>query len=134
MSMVTVGWYLHPIEAEIARGMLESEGIPAFLHSVGYSQLNWIMTLALGGILLQVPASAEQEARALLASIENRPDDGTQPSESCPKCGGTEVEKVKMTWRVALLIVHFLNIPLPFSTRERKCRTCGRVWDSVDDH
>lgn len=50
LGPVTVGWYLHPIEAEIARGRLESEGIPAFLHSNNHSQLDWPITLALGGI------------------------------------------------------------------------------------
>ena len=63
---VTVGWYLNPVEAQIAKSQLESEGIPAFLHSINHSSMIWPITLALGGIQLQVPPSAVDRAKEIL--------------------------------------------------------------------
>ena len=85
MPPVTVGCYLHPIEAEIARGRLESEGIPAFLHSNNHSQIDWPITLALGGIRLQVPSCAAQKAREILQSVVPLPD--SDEEIACPSCG-----------------------------------------------
>jgi len=123
---VTVAWYLHPIEAEIARGRLESEGIPAFLHTKGHSQLDWPITLALGGIRLQVPPSAAGNAREILESVEPLPDGDEEIS--CPGCGGSETVLEESSWRIAFLVVHFLHVPLPFKRGQRKCNACGTRW------
>jgi hypothetical protein len=111
---VTVGWYLHPLEAEIARGLLESEGIPAFLHSCQHSLLNWPMTLALGGVRLQVPPSAVGQALEVLsASVSSE-----SSSEAEFHMGRNEEdwEWRTLSWKLALVAIHFLNVPLPFST------------------
>lgn len=122
---VTVGWYLHPVEAEIARGRLESEGIPAFLHSSGHSQLDWPITLALGGIRLQVPPGVASEAGDILASVEPLPHG---EEDDCPKCGSTETVLEELSWRVAFLVVRLLHVPLPFSRRRKKCLDCESKW------
>ena len=119
LSPVTVGWYLHPIEAEIARGRLESEGIPAFLHSNNHSNLDWPLTLALGGIKLQVPAGAAQEATEILQSVDPLPDD--QEEIECPSCGSLDTKKEETSWEIAILVVQFLNLPRPFRRGQRRC-------------
>ena len=123
---VTVGWYLHPIEAEIARGRLESEGIPAFLHSNNHSNLDWPLTLALGGIKLQVPPGAAQEATEILQSVEPLPDE--EEEIACPNCGSLDTKKEETSWEIAILVVHFLNIPLPFRRGQRRCNECDKKW------
>ena len=123
---VTVGWYLHPIEAQIALSRLEWEGIPAFLHSYEHANLDWPITLALGGIRLQVPPSFAEEAREVLAVQNPEPEDLDE--EVCPKCGSTEIAKNSFSWRVAFLIVHFLHIPLPFRRDTEICRSCNHIW------
>ncbi|WP_084155795.1 DUF2007 domain-containing protein [Halomonas halocynthiae] len=120
---VTVGWYLDPIEAEIARGLLESAGIPAFLHSKEHSQIDWPVTLALGGIRLQVPPSAAADATAILDSVSSVPESKNEPS--CPKCGSRDVISQNRSWCIAFLVVHALKIPLPFKSPQKKCRDCG---------
>ena len=80
---VTVGWYLNPIEAQIAKSQLESEDIPAFLHSVNHSSMVWPITLALGGIQLQVPPSAAARAKEIL-NIEDHAQD--EDAVLCPNC------------------------------------------------
>lgn len=122
---VTVGWYLHPIEAEIARGRLESEGIPAFLHSKGHSQVNWPITLALGGIRLQVPPGAASDAAEILDSVEPLP---YSEEDYCPGCGSIEATPEELSWRIAFLVVHFLHFPLPFSRGQKSCKECGARW------
>jgi len=124
-SPVTVGWYLHPIEAEIARGRLESEGIPAFLHTQGHSQLDWPITLALGGIRLQVPPSAVGDAGEILASVEPLPDNA---EEICPECGAASAVPDDLSWKIAFLAVHVVHVPLPFTRGKRKCLQCGTKW------
>lgn len=121
---VTVGWYLHPIEAEIARGRLESEGIPAFLHSNNHSHLEWPLTLALGGIRLQVPPGAAQEAIEILQSVEPLPDEESELT--CPFCRSMDTKKEETSWEIAFLVLHFLNIPLPFKRGQRRCKACKK--------
>lgn len=124
---VTVGWFLHPLEAEIARGRLESEGVPAFLHSNHHSNLDWPITLALGGIRLQVPPGAAHEAVKILQSVEPLPD-SEEEEMACPECGSRDTVKAELSWRIAILAVHFLYIPLPFRRGRRRCRACGKKW------
>ena len=126
VAPVTVGWYLHPIEAEIARGRLESEGVPAFLHSNNHSQVNWPITLALGGIRLQVPSSAAQEAKEILQSVVPLPD--SEEDIACPSCGSLDSKPEETSWEIAFLVVHFLHLPLPFRRGGRRCQECGRKW------
>jgi hypothetical protein len=123
---VTVGWYLHPIEAEIARGLLESEGIPAFLHTNNHSLLDWPLTLALGGIRLQVPPGAAQEAIEILQTVDPLPD--IQEEIACPDCGSLNTKDEETSWQIAFLIVHFLHIPLPFRRGYRRCLGCDKKW------
>lgn len=126
VAPVTVGWYLHPIEAEIARGRLESEGIPAFLHSNNHSQLDWPIALALGGIKLQVPSGAAKNATEILQSVVPLPD--SEEEKACLVCGSLDTQTEETSWQIAILIVHFLHIPLPFRRGQRRCRECDKKW------
>ena len=64
-ELVMIGRYLDPAEAQMAKGMLESEGIEVFL--IG-ANANAMMPLAFR-VRLQVMAQDEQAARALLAEV-----------------------------------------------------------------
>lgn len=65
-------------QAEIAvlYSFLEGHGIWTALHSHGQVAVNWGITLALGGVRLQVREEDAPEARALLAEIAQRPFTG----------------------------------------------------------
>lgn len=121
-----VGWYLHPIEAEIARGRLEIEGIPAFLHSNNHSQMDWPITLALGGIGLQVPSCAAGKALEILQSVVPLPD--SDEELACPSCGSRDAKPEETSWEIAFLVVHFFHLPLPFRRGGQRCRVCDRKW------
>ncbi len=122
---VTVGWYLDPLEAEIARGKLNSEGIPAFLHSQNHALMEWTMILALGGIRLQVPPSAVEDARRVLARDDTLQEDAVPV---CPDCGSEQVTPLRGSRSLALLIVHAFQVPLPFNGSGRRCVDCGNRW------
>ena len=65
----TIDRFFHPTDAHIAAGKLESEGIPVFLLGINHASANWLLSNALGGIRLQVPASQVDDARQILVQI-----------------------------------------------------------------
>ena len=65
-SWITIKHFYHPTEAHIAAGRLGSEGIPVFLHGINHATANWLITTALGGIRLQVPENAVEDAKQIL--------------------------------------------------------------------
>jgi hypothetical protein len=83
--MQTVGWYYTPIEAEIARGLLESQGLSPFLHSINHAWANWPYCLALGGVKLQVPYWEVEEALEILSLPEVHNE-----ADTCKSCGSSE--------------------------------------------
>ncbi len=85
------------------------------------------MCVALGGIRLQVPQGEVELAKEILSS-EIEQDE----SEVCPSCGSFDTALHKKNWKIAFLAVHLLSIPLPFSSRNRKCSNCNYVW-SIND-
>lgn len=62
-EVVTVASFSEPLEAEMARGRLESAGIEVFLSGENAR----IMEPGLGPLRLQVAAADETDARAILA-------------------------------------------------------------------
>ena len=53
-------------EAEVARGMLESEGIPVWMANQHLISMVWHYSQATGGVQLMVPAEEAARARELL--------------------------------------------------------------------
>lgn len=127
--LVTVERYLHPTEAHIAAGRIQSEGIPVHLHGINHVQANWLIANALGGVRLQVPAQFAAQAREILAT-EVRSEDSEL--ESCPACGSPETTARSTAWKLSFLAVHFLSIPLPWGKYRRQCASCRHTWESQE--
>lgn len=66
--MVTVGTYENTADAHIALGRLKAEGIPAFLADEHLVQADWLYSIAVGGIKLQVEPRYAERAREILAT------------------------------------------------------------------
>ena len=118
-SRTTVDRFFHPTDAHIAAGKLESEGIPVFLLGINHASANWLLSNALGGIRLQVPASQVSQARQLLAQIENPTD---EPKMKCPQCGGTDTTAMSNSRKIAFLAVANESASLPV------------LWHGMGDH
>lgn len=72
-DMVTVANFVEPMEAEMAKGRLESAGITVFLSGENAR----IMEPGLGPLQLQVMPEEAEDARAILADpgAETQPED-----------------------------------------------------------
>lgn len=125
---VTVATYFHSTEAHIAAGRLEAEGIPVHLHGINHVSADWLVALALGGIRLQVPDQFAGPAKEALET-EYQIDD--PDPETCPDCGSSRFTSHSGAWKLSILAVHLLNIPLPWGKRYLQCKDCGHKWKST---
>lgn len=66
--MVTVATYDNMADAHIALGRLEAEGIAAVLADEHLVQTDWLYSIAVGGIKLQVEPRDAPRAREILAT------------------------------------------------------------------
>ncbi len=128
-SWTTVDRFFHPTEAHIAAGKLESEGIPVFLLGINHASVNWLISVALGGIRLQVPANHVDDARQLLAQLDNPSEQGESECPECPECGGSDTTAMSNSRKIAFLAIHLFSIPLPWQSNRRHCQSCGADWE-----
>jgi hypothetical protein len=67
-DLVSVGSFVFPDDAKLARALLESASIPTFLENEHTLAANWMLTNVIGGLHLLVPAAVADEAREILRS------------------------------------------------------------------
>ena len=133
--LVTLAKFLDPWEAYVVRARLEAEGIPATVAYVNHAIANWPMSLALGGSVVQVPASFLAQSRKILTdyragTLEDELNEaiGSQ-REHCPRCGSTDFKRT-MPWSkrlCATLIVLFVAV-FPIKNTLLICRVCRCRW------
>jgi len=66
----TVAVFDNPQQSHIMRALLESEGIPVLLadeHQIG---MNWMMSLAMGGVRVQVPEAYVEQSLGILEKLQ----------------------------------------------------------------
>lgn len=66
----TIARYSTPAEAHVMRARLEAEGIPAIVADEYTVSANWLWSVAVGGVRLQVPAELAGQAMELLAAVQ----------------------------------------------------------------
>lgn len=124
--MKTVARFREPYQAHLARGVLESAEIDAYVlddHLVG---TNWLYSSALGGVRLYVDDENEAAALEILNSEVEEPDDDDEP---CPACGSTELEVSRYSlWSIIPALL--TTAPLFFPRRSWRCKRCRTRWGS----
>ncbi len=108
-ELVTIASFLNYVEADMARGVLESHQIEVFLADDNLARIEGMMVAAVfGGVKLNVRRSDEEDAREILASVDSESaetvdfagseqdlqdlsePDGGEPAEAgqlpCPTC------------------------------------------------
>jgi hypothetical protein len=65
-DLVMVARMYNPLEAEMLRGRLESEGIPAMVADTQTAQVNPFYKLAIGGVRVMVPEAYLAQAREIV--------------------------------------------------------------------
>ena len=136
-SMVTVGAYPSPWEAQLARTCLEAEGIDSVVADEHLGRI-WCAT-TVGGIKLRVREEDAAQAAELLQSLRPTPEmylvtDADLPlPERCPSCRSDNL--VLERWSVLGFLGTWLllGIPLPVPRRRWSCRGCGSEWKDEEN-
>ncbi len=135
--LATIARFLDPVEAQVVRARLESEGIAASVAGYQHALADWTLLPALGGASLQVPAAQATLALEVLQDYRS----GTLEADlleqhpataraACPHCGSTgamRLPSLRHRVRAAVLALG-LGIPAPVDASERRCRDCGKRW------
>lgn len=134
-TLTTIATYLHTWEAEIARGLLESEGISATLADQNIVRLDWSHALAVGGVRLQVPADSVEAARAVLLRQQRGEyaialeEELQVPPAICSKCGSRDLQPAHSVWWIVLLVLSFgLAAIFPPPRNGVRCGHCHHVY------
>jgi hypothetical protein len=129
--LIRIAAYQEAIEAHLARGRLEAEGIPAYVCHEHHVTMNWPWSLALQGAKIYVHAVNGARAREIIAAYD-RGEYALRDDEEilvCPRCQNTKLSRRRLGWKSALLVVHLLSIPLYFRWAMMKCDTCRHEWN-----
>jgi hypothetical protein len=137
MTEVASFTYVH--EAELAASHLEAAGIHARIADRNTLGMHALLSVAMGGVRVFVPAEDLEAARDVLSQDQRIVDvPGAGPyrggttrdsDEACSHCGSTDIEHPpprRVAWW-GVLSVLLLGIPLLFVRRSR-CRNCGAHW------
>jgi hypothetical protein len=129
---VTVSTHTTAIEAHIVRGRLEAEGIPAFVLFEHHIWAKWTLSVALGGVRVQVPTLYVEKAAEVLnyidsggyqIGVEGGVDNSI--SECCPSCNAVTAKQVSWSWKLAFLAVFLVSVPVPYFYSIEKCTVCS---------
>ncbi len=122
-----------PLEARLACGRLQAEGIHAVLGNEQTALANWEWRLAIGGLPLRVAADDAARAREVLLRLDAgefalaaEPATGDDPAALdgdvlCePRSGNAmQTDHESVSSRIAWLALFLLQIPLPWRRRTR---------------
>lgn len=67
-DLFVVAKYLIPTDAHLAQGCLAASGIPAVVADANHAQADLLLSPAMGGVRVLVPASFLQQAKQVLAA------------------------------------------------------------------
>ncbi len=136
-GFVTVCRYRDLSEAIVAKSLLESAEIDAWIRDENLARLEWQYSNLLGGIRLQVKTEDEAAAREILQQPIpetigfGRDEDFAQPR--CPACGSLQISFLGEDRRAALASVTLLSLPLPQGGTSWTCHACGVRWRNSED-
>ncbi|HWN41759.1 MAG TPA: DUF2007 domain-containing protein [Thermoanaerobaculia bacterium] len=131
-SMVTVGAYANPWEAQLARTCLEAEGIDSVVADEHLARIWCAATV--GGIKLRVREEDAPHASELLRNLRPIPEiylvtDADLPLlQRCPSCKSDNLTLER--WSVLGLLGAWLlfGLAIPVPRRRWSCRGCGLDW------
>lgn len=142
LTVVRSFLYLH--EADIAKALLDSYGIEAFILDEHQVRQRWHLAGAVGGVKLAVADENAYRARQVLeddySDVLEDIDEASLPpheDERCPRCGAAstraEVKRELPTpreWATSLFFLLFdVLAPRRHVRVKRDCGDCGHVWE-----
>lgn len=128
-ALVTIATYTDAIEAHIARGRLDAEGITVFVADEHLVWADWLYSNALGGVKLRVAQADVESALIVLQKLQRGTYALTEAAPlHCPACGASDPTEDRRTLRIAISSLFLMNIPLPFTRQGLRCVQCGHRW------
>jgi len=131
--LVTIAFFSNPIEANIKKTRLESEGITCFLADENMVSIIPIYSLAVGNIKLKVPENEASKALEILQ--KNTPEfvdnftlqEETEDKMACPNCFSQNTYKEDLS-KKSILSYLLLGFPIPIRSNKFHCFECGYQW------
>ncbi|MBL7747130.1 MAG: DUF2007 domain-containing protein [Chitinophagaceae bacterium] len=90
MDFILLNSYNNYVEAHIAKGVLEEQGIKCWLKDENTVTIDPILTNAVGGIKAMVAKADAQKAWDILTELKKE----QKKAVVCPKCGSHNIELV----------------------------------------
>jgi hypothetical protein len=144
-GLEVVGNFWYSYEAHLAKALLVSEGLEAWVLDEHHVSLRWHFAAALGGIKVAVLAADAARARALLAEDRSEALEGISEQslpaggeERCPACGGESTSTTRSLvmptlwqWLQSLFFLAFgLLVPRRRVRFQHRCE-CGHSWSEL---
>lgn len=136
IAFTVVEVHTSPWEAHVARALLESEGIPAFLGSEHIVAVWWPMSCAFGGVRLQVRREDVEQARAVLTSRDGGELEAalveSYPLEiaRCTRCGSDQFIESRNWPAISLaFMLLFVGRAIFPPAKDLRCRSCGELQE-----
>lgn len=114
---VIVARYTDPLEAQIACGLLQAEGIDVHLGDAHMALANWEWRLAIGGVKLHVRDAQLAQARDVIRRLEA--GEFELPTEDDDDAAPLAPVRESASSRLAWLALMLFSIPLPWRRRPR---------------
>jgi len=131
-SWVNVASFSNAVEAHLARTQLESEGITCVMSDEYLIRVDWLLSNAVGGVKLMVPAWEAERARDLLRPrprlVVASTDADAAGEMICPRCHCDDVYYSRHNRRVAAVFILLLGFVIPWRDRRWTCKQCGYAW------
>jgi len=112
----------------MARSRLEAEGIDAYVQDANIVRMNWLYSLAVGGVRLQVSSEHAPEALAILSSLDSQDSGPDELSDACPECGRSRIAVLRPGRRFAFVLWLVVGFPLWRLRYRWSCLDCGHTW------
>ena len=131
MKWIAVASFSQPVEAHLARTKLESEGIPCVVGDENLVRVDWLLSNAVGGVKLMVPAAELERARE---ALRPRPrlvvvsNDVPEGEMICPRCHSDDVYYSRFNRRIAGFFILLVGFLIPWRDRRWACTQCGYEW------
>ncbi len=128
-EFIVINAYNNYVDAHIARGVLEEEGINCWLKDENTLTIDPILTNAMGGIKLMVVKEQGERAKDILEQLRKE----ARAAVPCPKCGSQNTDEVSTprkasNWLTALLTFSLSDYAIA-PDKVNHCFDCGHEFE-----
>jgi len=139
-NWITVLAFTFPVEAHMAQGFLESEGLRTMLKDELTVQVNSFYSNAVGGVKLQVRENDYDEALMILKKggyiVESGTSTKTEDVQAdektnknvCPFCQSENIGKNKDLDIFSVIVYFILGAFFPIFKSSYRCFDCEKEW------